>query len=443
MNRSDDDLAPEAPEFDAVGEGTHEEVFDRFVAENLKHNYIAHFMHGMLGMTGFRLIYAPTFVPSYLYMMTGSSLMVGIGQSLQQVGAILSPIVSASQIEHRQQVLPIAVRIGMMMRVQILGLALAGWFLTGAPLIGATFLFLFLLGFFTGAQRVVFQMLMAKVIPIAKRGKLQAYRNLAGGLIAAGLSFWAGSYLIDQKILGNGYSTTFMISFILTSLGLMVLSRMMREPRSFLVRPRMTIIDRMKEFPQLLADRDYRNFLIAQLFATAGRISTPFCIIHAGTVIELDGATLGILSLAFLGADTISNLLWGIIGDRRGFKITMTIAVTVWLGALVMFIFASQTWHFLAAFFALGTAMSGYMMSATTLVLEFGSRDDIPMRLALSTTAETSAATASPLIGGVIASFVGIVPVFLVSTLCLSIALATLMFAVCEPRNRSIRQNII
>ena len=31
----------------------------RFVDENLKRNYTANFIHGVLGMTGFRLIYAP------------------------------------------------------------------------------------------------------------------------------------------------------------------------------------------------------------------------------------------------------------------------------------------------------------------------------------------------------------------------------------------------
>ena len=44
-----------------------EETYDRFVRLNLKRNYAAHYLHGMLGMTGFRLINTPTFVPAYLY----------------------------------------------------------------------------------------------------------------------------------------------------------------------------------------------------------------------------------------------------------------------------------------------------------------------------------------------------------------------------------------
>ena len=191
---------------------------DRFVATNLRRNYLAHFSHGMFGMTGFRMIYAPTFVPAYLYLLTGSSVLVGLSQALQQVGAVLSPLLSASEIEDKKRILPNAMRNGTMMRVQLLGLALSGWFLPATWLVPATMLFLFLLGYYSGAQRVSFQMLMAKVIPLQKRGRLQGYRNLAGGGIAAALSWWAGSLLIEKNILGNGYATTFMLSFVLTSI---------------------------------------------------------------------------------------------------------------------------------------------------------------------------------------------------------------------------------
>ncbi|WP_238934511.1 MFS transporter [Maricaulis parjimensis] len=412
-----------------------ERAYDRFVEGNLRRNYFAHFTHGMLGMTGFRLIFAPTFVPAYLHMLTGSALFVGIGQALIQAGAIASPIMGAAQIEHRRHVMPAAMTIGVLMRIQLLGLALAGWFLTGSLLLAATFLFLFLFGFFLGSQRVAFQVVLAKVIPIRLRGRLQAWRNLAGGAIAAGLSWWAGVYLIGPNVFGNGYATTFMVAFLLTSAGLATLYFFMREPGSPTVREPMPFLQRLKEFPVLLADRDYRNFLIALVFATMGRIAIPFCIILAGRRMDIDGATIGLLSLAFLGADTLTNLIWGTLGDKHGFRFTFIGTVALWLISLAGMLFASAPWHFLLAFFGLGAAMSGNMMSVTTLVLEFGHRDDIPMRLALSTTAETTIATIGPILGGVVAAVFGLVPVFLISIIALAIALTVLVVAVREPRH--------
>lgn len=431
---AEDDLAP-------IGTDTGVDVLtpddhanDRFVAENLKRNFIAHFAHGMLGMTGFRLIYAPTFVPAYLYMLTGSSLMVGVSQALQQAGAVMSPLLSASQIEDKKRILPNAMRNGTMMRVQLLGLALSGWFLSGVWLATATIVFLFLLGYYSGAQRVSFQMLMAKVIPLQRRGRLQGYRNMAGGAVAAALSWWAGSSLIERNVLGNGYATTFMLAFILTSLGLAVLAFVIREPDNHRRRSPMRFTDRLKELPLLLADRNYKYFLVAQLLTTSGRIAMPFCILHAGNVVHLGGTALGFFSLAFLGADTMSNLIWGALGDKKGFRLVYILSNIAWIGAFLLMLLAKDQSGFVLGFIALGAALCGYSMSQQTLVLEFGSREDTPMRLAISTTAETSVAAIGPIMGGIIASFYGFVPVIWLSIGLIAMALMVMLFGVREPR---------
>lgn len=408
---------------------------DRFVAANLKRNFIANFGHGMLGMTGFRLVTAPTFVPAYVFMLTGSSLMVGVSQAVQQAGSVLSPLRSASAIEDKARILPIAVRTGMVMRVQLLGLALTGWLLSGPWLVGSILLFLFLFGYFNGAQRVIFQMLMAKVIPLAQRGRLQGYRNLAGGAIAAALSWWAGSTLIANNSLGNGYATTFMLSFLLTSAGLTVLTLLIREPDSLHRRAPMKLRSRLRQLPQLLDDRSYKFFLVAQVFAAAGRVGVAFCILHAGQVLPIDGHALGLFSFAFLGADTLANLIWGALGDRKGFRLVFLLALVVWIGGFVAMLAADDQAGFVIGFAALGAASSGYMMSAQTLVLEFGDRLDIAMRLAISTTAETAVAAVGPLIGGIVATAFGFAALIAVSIAMLMAALAVLLVLVRDPRH--------
>ncbi|MFA9201899.1 MAG: hypothetical protein ACEQR8_12145 [Cypionkella sp.] len=114
-------------------------------------------------MTGFRLIYAPTIIPAYLLSITGSPAAVGLGTALLQAGATISPILSGARIEHRSHILPYSVRVGSMMRLAILGLALAGWFLGGTALIAVTLALFAMLGFFNGAQRVAFQISQVRV----------------------------------------------------------------------------------------------------------------------------------------------------------------------------------------------------------------------------------------------------------------------------------------
>ncbi len=416
-----------------------EAAYERFVWKNLPRNFAGHFMHGMLGMTGFRIFNAPTFLPAYLHMITGSVALVGLGQSLQQVGSVVSPVIGATQVEHRKRVLPVSMLMGTLMRLQLLGIALAAWFLTGTPLVIAVLGFLFLLGLFQGAQGVAFQMLLAKVIPTIRRGRLQALRNVAGSQVAAVLAYVAGRYLIQGNVFGNGYATTFMLAFVLTSLGLTLLSLLMREPEPPTVRPKSRVLDRVREFPTLFtADRGYMYFMIAQTCATAGRIGVPFYILFARHVMPLSGGNIGLVSFVFLEADGLSNIVWGLMGDRFGFRSTFIGAMALWIAATVLLVLAPSTAMILVAFAGLGAAQSGFQMSSQTMVLEFGARDDMPMRLGLSQTAQGLMNTVGPLIGGLIANFLGYPALFAVSVVFLAIALVMLVTLVDEPRLRGV-----
>lgn len=423
---------PLAP--DADGEAD----YDAFVWKNLKRNYAAHFFHGMLGMTGFRVLTAPTFLPAYIFMLSGSSAIVGLAQSLQQAGQIVSPIIGANLVEHRKRVLPAAVLMGTLMRLPILGMALAAWFLEKPAVLWVTIILLALLGLFQGAQRVVFQLLLAKVIPISRRGRLQAYRNITGGVIAAVVSYFAGRYIIEHEVLGNGYATTFLMVFILTSLGLTLLRLLMKEPDPPSLRPRTKLRERLRDFKGLIAgDKDYRNFLIAQALTVAGRMAAPFYILHAGQVVELSGATLGLFTLAFLGADTASNLAWGYLGDKSGFRSNFVAALVISIGAIGVFLFGHSQAMYVLAFAGLGAANAGYMMAAQTLILEFGHRHDVAMRLGISATVEGLLSAVGPLIAGLIAAAAGYPLVFSIAITLQTAALATVLFGVKEPRGRT------
>ena len=435
-----------------------EAAYEQFVWANLPRNFAGHFIHGMLGMTGFRLFNAPTFLPAYLHMLSGSDFIVGLGQSLQQLGGVISPVIGATQIEHRKKVLPVAILMGTLMRIQILGVAVAGFILHGYPLLIAILAFLFLLGLFSGPQSVAFQLLLAKVIPISRRGRLQALRNVTGGAIAAGLAWFAGRFLIQQNVFGNGYGVTFLLAFILTSLGLTALQLLMREPEPPTIRAKSRILDRLREFPAMFSqDRGFMFFMIAQTLATAGRVAAPFYILYAGHSMQLNGKNLGLVSLAFLGADTVTNLGWGLAGDRFGFRFTFALSLIVWIGGTLLLMAApslvsvhlpgsgggahggvmlgAQAFIFMAFFF-LGAAQSGFLMSSQTMVLEFGVRDDIPMRLALTTTAQGAMNTIGPLAGGAIAATLGYEVLFGTSVGLLALALVVLLALVEEPRYR-------
>ncbi|MEP6967740.1 MAG: MFS transporter, partial [Pseudomonadota bacterium] len=181
-------------------------------------------------------------------------------------------------------------------------------------------------------------------------------------------------------------------------------------------------------------------------------VAAPFYILFAGRSMALDGKNLGLVSLAFLGADTVTNLGWGLAGDRFGFRVAFIASLVVWIAATGLLMAAPTLGglhpaailgltlgvHALIfiAFFGLGAAQSGFMMSSQTMVLEFGARDDMAMRLALTATAQGAMSAIGPLAGGVIAAVLGYQVLFGVSIGFLAVALIVLVALVEEPRFR-------
>jgi len=412
-----------------------EHGFLALVQQHLPRNARAFLIHGMLGMTGFRLVTAPTFVPAYVYLLSGSKLVVGCVLSSQYAGMAMSSIWGATQIEHRQRVMPLIYLVGWLVRLQILGLALSAFLLSGFPALTAAALFLLLFGLFNGVQNVTFNYLTSKIIPLTRRGALTARRNFLGGLTAAAVAYLGGEVLVGRNLLGNGYATTFLCAFILTSLGISALTRM-REPDLHDVHAPSGFGKRVRELPALLRrDPHYVRFFLARALVAFSMMAVPFYAIHVGNHIPLSGATLGYLSLAYLMAQTTSNLLWGWLADRRGFRLVFLSSIGLWALATGALLLCDARWAFLLVFCGLGAGFGGYFLASDNFALEFGNRKDRPMLLAVSDTATYSMMALGPVLGGLLAQHAGLPVVFLVAIAVMGLAFA-LARQVQDPRRR-------
>ena len=415
-----------------------EEAYHAEVERNLPRNYAANLAHGLLGQTGFRLVTAPTFVPAYIFLLSGSEFAVGLALASQWLGNALSSTFGATLVEHRKRVLRTGLLVGWGMRGGVLGLALSGYFLPEHWALIFACVFLCLFGLFNGIQSVVFQLLMSKVIPLRLRGRLTGFRNFAAGLTAAGVAYVGGKYFVEAHALGNGYATTFLVAFILTSVGLTMLM-LVREPDSPEVRPRSSLLLRLREIPFLLrSDRELMYFCVASAAAALGTLAVPFYILYAGKSIGLSGTNLGVLSTAFLLSQTGTNLIWGALADRAGNRLVFLLAIGIWALSTVLLMQAGTLWTLAAVFAGLGAGQGGFQNSTQNMILEFGAREDLAMRIAMLNTGISFANALGPLIGGFIADVSSFTVVFWISTVMLSASFATVFFCVSEPRKRGL-----
>ena len=394
----------------------------------------------MFGQTGFRLVSAPTFLPAYLFMLSGSDFAVGLARSLQAAGTIATPMIGASLIAHRSKILGITLASSAVMRLQILALALVGFFVGAGAAVPAIIVCLALMGIFQGIAQVTMNSLRAKVIPIHRRGIVGGARNFLAGLSSAAVSYVAGAYLIEGNALGNGYASVFLLGFGVASIGLFSLA-LTWEPKSASVRGRESIFETFKAVGPILREQpDFRRFFIARALASFGRMALPFYILFAGTRMELTGTVLGVLTTIWMLTSSTANLGWGLLADRRGYKIVMLVTLACWIGSHVQLLFV-EGFAGIATFFVLmGAASGGFNQSAQNMVLEFGRFEDIPIRLAASGSAVNLIATVGPVLGGAVVAAFGYIELFIATIALQGAAFAMMLVSVPEPRHGRGRQ---
>jgi MFS family permease len=413
-----------------------ERRFEVAVRRNLNRNFIVHLIHGMLGQTGFRLLNAPTFLPAYLLYLSGSDFAVGTALALQAFGMALTPLLGATLIEHRARVLPMGFVTGAVMRFALLGIALSGLVLPPELALWAIYFWLALFGLFEGMQGVIFNYLMSKVIPVSKRGRLTGLRNFLAGITSAGVAVLGGEIFLGDDPSVTGYSHTFVLAFVLTMCGLLSLA-FMKEPEPPTLRPRSSLGKRLCEIPALLqADPAFTRYFLARSLATAGRMALPFYILFAGSSIELTGSNLGILTVAFTLAGTVSNLVWGNIADRRGFRLVVLLSLGLWVLSTLVLLFSSGLVMTSVVFAGVGAAVQGFQNGSMNLTLEFGHRDDLPVRIAIANSASELAGTLGPLAGGAIAAGFGYPVLFVTSVAFLIAGGVMIVVMVPEPRRQ-------
>ncbi|MEE4659631.1 MAG: MFS transporter, partial [Halieaceae bacterium] len=388
---------------------------------------------------GFRLVNTPTFLPAYILLLSGGSdFAVGLTLSLAALGAALTPLFSASLIGHRRRVLPVGFFAGGAMRAAVLALALAGLLLEGDAALAAAVTAMGLFGLFAGMQTVVFQTLLSKVIPVRRRGRLMGLRNFLASLTTIAVAWVGGNLILGDPPTAAGYGWIFALAFALTTAGLLVLA-LLREPEPPTVAERRSVLQYLGEMPGFMrANPAFARFVVARAVSTLGRMGLPFYILFAGSKIGLSGETLAGLTVAFTAAASVSNLFWGALADRFGFRLCLLLAIGGWIVATLVLMLQDSYWLTVAVFAVVGMTQEGFRLGSVSLPMEFGDRDQTSLRLAIANTVSEGAGAIAPLVGGIIAGAFGYSAVFTGTAVCLLVGFGMLL-SVRDPRFAAIQ----
>ncbi|MBV1933143.1 MAG: MFS transporter, partial [Parvibaculaceae bacterium] len=85
---------------------------------------------------------------------------------------------------------------------------------------------------------------------------------------------------------------------------------------------------------------------------------------------------------------------------------------------------------------ALGAGLGGFQITSQNLVMEFGPRHDLPMRIAVSNTGLSLMMALGPLLGGLVSLGYDLTLVFALAIVFKTVSIGIMLFFVDEPRHR-------
>ena len=166
----------------------------------------------------------------------------------------------------------------------------------------------------------------------------------------------------------------------------------------------------------------------------ASTMATGFLAVYAVQHWGLSDAQAGTFTVSLLVGQAISNLLFGVLADRKWHKIILEISALSAALAVAIALTAPAPLILHASFALAGCAIAGFYQSGMMIAMEFGRPEIQATYIGMNSTVRGASAGIAPLMGGWLAATVGYPGLFVVAFAMGVIGFAVMRFAVQDPR---------
>jgi MFS family permease len=410
-----------------------------FAETHLRWNFSVNVLDISFYTLALNMVSQATILPLLVSQLTGSKLAIGLIPAIYTLGYLLPQLLTAGYTEGLRRKLPVLMLVGSVgerLPFLLIGLAVL-FFAAPSPILalGLLYLLLGISAVSNGILTPAWYDLIAKVIPVERRGIWSGVGNGLGafmGIAGAGLAGW----LLTAYAFPQNYALCFLVAFVFFMVSWIGLA-LNREPDSAVVKPQVGLWRYLKQLPAVLRrDRNYQVFLISQSVANLGGMAAGFFIVYGSTRFGLDGATVGALTGTLVASQALMNLLWGLLGDRKGHKIVLAGAAGCMALAALAALLIPTPAALWVVFFLLGASIAGEMVSSLNIILEFCHPEDRPTYIGLTNTLLAPVKALAPLVGAGLATLLGYPGLFIAAALAAAGGAALLGLWVREPRHR-------
>lgn len=332
--------------------------------------------------------------------------------SFLNVLLMFSPQILASRaLERLRRYKPFLVATGLVIRVLWLFMGLnVLLFAEKNPLLFTVLFYILysLIGLASAFTSITWLNFIVKIIPGNYRGRFFGIRATVSGVFESTGPLLMG-IIIKKLEYPTNYGVLFIIVFIFTliSISFVAMSEEEETDRERGMEPGESYLSRLSYV--LRHDRNFTNYLITvALIGGLGKMAFAFQIIFAKEKLGIGGQQVSYATFILLLCQTVGYLIWGIIGDKYGFKLTLELSAAIFLPSILLTYLMSSPMVFYLSIGLFGLAQSARNVNENNLAINLCKDcENQPLYIGLRNLLMGPVFAFSPVVAGVIYDFLG------------------------------------
>lgn len=294
-----------------------------FVEKHLKKNMILSTLDGVTFCFGSGMVPLATTIVYFISYYIQNNILIGLLTTMSTVLINFPQIFMANYIESKPNDLKVLSKISLLQRVPWFFMGLSVFLIKDSRwMIFSIYVIYGLYSLFTGLSNVTWNDMMAKIIPIRLRGRFFGIRTA----ITSGAEF-IGSLLCVLMLSFFDFPYNYGAIFILVGCFMMIsyiALMQIKEPDFVRNANRQPFIEYAKDLLTILKEDKNFTFAICSIgLATIGTAAANFRIVYAKTILPITPKDVAFLTALWLISRSLFSIFWGIVADKKGYKITM------------------------------------------------------------------------------------------------------------------------
>lgn len=412
---------------------------ESFIERNLRFNLTVNLLDG--GFFGMALGFASfiTIIPLFVSQMTDSALLIGLVPAIHNVGWQFPQLLTADWVSRSKRIKPLLLWTTVQERLPFLGLAAVAWFL---PRIGTksalalTFALLVWQGFGGGLAANAWTSLISKIIPLRLHGTFFGAQAAAFTALE-GLAAIVSGLLLDRLDGPLDFTLCFLVASAALTVSFVFLA-LTREAEGTTHPAYGNSGQFWQESRRILrSNANFVSFLALRSLSQFAAVAFSFYTVYVVWTFSVTEAEAGYLTAAYLFCSIASSLVMGRLADRKNPRVVMAAGGLAASASAAIALAAPSAGWFYVSFLLASVAIVAIWTIPLPLTVRFGSEQERPYYIGLSSTLTAPATILAPLLGGWLADTVGFQATFVVSILCGVLMAGMLVFVVKDPQPKT------